>query len=160
MLTLSFGGKNVKAFFFLFFFFFEKNFLSQIFQPVLCMHVNSVVHQIEKTLKKLKFLRRQIFYEFLKIAISKNVKTDFENRAKRQARTKACAILDMYHKAILPYGACSVHFATANAHPYCTLPVLMQTIKNFNNTVFMGNLSFPKMLSKAFIDDSIELKTL
>ena len=63
-----------------------------------------------------------MFYEFLKIAISEKVTTDFENRAKRQAETKACAFLDMYHKAI-SYRASSVHFPTANFQPLRTLPV-------------------------------------
>ena len=42
-------------------------------------------------------LRRQNFYEFLKIAIYEKVTTDFENHAKRQTETKVCAFLDMYH---------------------------------------------------------------
>ena len=63
--------------------------------------------------------------EFRKIAISEEVTTDFENLEKRQAETKACGLLDMYHKAI-PYKASSVRFATAHFHPFHIIPVWMQ----------------------------------
>ena len=76
-----------------FYFVREKSFFNKSFQPVICMHVNSVLYQIEKTLRKLKFLRRQIFYEFLKTAISEKVTTDFENRTKRKAETKHAPFL-------------------------------------------------------------------
>ena len=65
--------------------FFEKK------NPSLTNFSTSSLHTCEqrgasncKILKKLKFLRRQNFYEF-----SEKVTTDFENRAKRQAETKA-----------------------------------------------------------------------
>ena len=53
------------------------------------MHVNSLV-QIEKHSKSWNFWGDRIFTNFSKIALSKKVTTDFENRAKRQAETKAC----------------------------------------------------------------------
>ena len=79
------------------------------------MHVNSVVHHIKNT-KKLKFLRRQNFYEFLKNRLFR----------KRQAETKTCVFL-LDHR-VIPYIASSGHFATANSHLFRTLPVWMQTI--------------------------------
>ena len=98
----------------------------------------------------MKFLSRQNLFEFLKIAISAKVTTDYENRAKRQAESKVCAFLDMYHKAI-PYRASSVHFATANFHPFRTLPVWLQTIKKLNDTVFMRQKLVQKSYQKPLL---------
>ena len=41
-----------------------------------------------KTLKKLKYLRKQNFYEFFKNRIFRKETTDLENRTMRQAETK------------------------------------------------------------------------
>ena len=92
------------------------------------MHVNNLVHQIQKHSNNWISEETDFFTHFSEIAFFKKVTTDFENCAKRQAETKTCVFVYMDHKAI-PYRASSVHFATANFHPFRTLPVWMQTIK-------------------------------
>ena len=101
---LNFGGTKFKNAFL------RGNRSVNEFQPVNCMHVNSLVHQIEKHSKSWHFGGDRIFTNFSKIAFSETVTTYFENRAKRQAETKSCAFLDIGHKAV-PYRASSVHFA-------------------------------------------------
>ena len=108
------------------------------FQPVHCMHVNSVVHLVEKHSKSWNFWGDGFFTNFSKIAFSEKVTTDFKNRAKRQTDTRQS-------------------ISNANFHPFRTLPVWMQTIQNVNNMVFVRKKSFSKMLSKAVIDYSKEL---
>ena len=54
--------------------------------------------------------------------IFRKLTTDFENRTKRQAETKACVVLDVYHCAI-PYRASSAQFTTGNFHRFSILPV-------------------------------------
>ena len=83
-----------------------------------------------KTLKKLKFVRRQIFYEFLKNRLIRKSDDRFWKLCKRQADTKACVFLDMDHKVIF-YRISSVHFATANFHPFCTIIRLKRWLKTF-----------------------------
>ena len=50
-----------------------------------------------KTLKTLKCLTKPNFYEFLNNHIFQKLTTDFENCTKRQAKTKACVVLDIDH---------------------------------------------------------------
>ena len=57
--------------------------------------MNSLVHQTEKSLNKFKIFKKQIFYDFLKDRIFRKLTTDFENRTKHQAETKACILLDV-----------------------------------------------------------------
>ena len=113
------------------------------------MHVNSVVYQIGKHSKSGNFCGDRIFTSF-----SKNVTSDFENRAKRQAETKACIFLYIYVPQGYTLQSKFSPFSNRKFHPFCTLPVWMETIKKFNNTVVMRQKPSPKMLSKAFIDDS------
>ena len=42
-------------------------------------------------------LKKRIFYDFLKNLSFRKLTTDFENRTKRQAETKACVLLDVNH---------------------------------------------------------------
>ena len=80
----------------------------------------------KKKIKKLKFLKKQNFYDFLKNRLFEKVTTDFENHAKRQAETKAFALLHGPQGYTLQSNF-SPFFATPNFHPFRALPVWIQT---------------------------------
>ena len=62
------------------------------------MHVDSVVHQIEKHSKSWNFWGDRFFTNFSKITFSEKVTTDFENRTK----LRPCLFFYIEHKAV-PY---------------------------------------------------------
>ena len=123
------------------------------------MHVNSVTSDL-KILKKLKFLSRLIFFEFLKIRIIRKVTTDLENhtKPKRQTETKACVVLDMDDKAV-PYKTFSIDLGSGSIH-FAHFRFECKKKKKFQQHCFNVKNRFPQILSKAFIDESTELKTL
>ena len=145
--------------FFLFFFFREKSFFTKFSTGALraCEQHGALDW---KTLKMLKFLRKQNFYEFFKNRIFRKMTTDFENRSMRQAETMSLfghepqgyTCKEQVQSILQP--EISIHFA------HFRFECKKKKTRNFNNTIFMREKMFPKMLSKAFIDDSKELKFL
>ena len=108
-------------------FFKKKTIFNQFLTSSLCA-CEQLVAPDWKTLKKLKFLKKQNFYNFLKNRIFRKLTTDFENRTKRQAETKPWVILDADFYAI-PFRVSSINFTTGNFHSLGRLSVWVQNFE-------------------------------
>ena len=107
-----------------------------------------------KTTKRVNIFEKTDFYNFLKTRNFRKLNTDFENRTKRPAETKACILLDVY-----PLG----HTLQSKFIPFYnqTFPLISLTsglsakIKTFSNTVFTRKEIFPKMFQSLLMYGSI-----
>ena len=73
---------------------------------------------------------------------------DFDNRTMRQAETKACAFLDMDHKAIPVNNKFSLFFQLEISIHFVHFRFECKH-RNFNNTIFMREKNVPENVIKS-----------